>query len=56
MKSLQATLEWRIIAFITDFLVVFAITGQYKIAGSVALISSAVKTVVFYFWHRYRMK
>jgi uncharacterized membrane protein len=51
-KTLRATIEWRVIAFLTDFFVVFCITGEYKKAWIVALVAAISKTIIFYFWYK----
>lgn len=50
-KSFIKTIEWRALALIVDFLIVLTLTGNYEIASAVSIVSSTIKTIVFYFWY-----
>ena len=53
-KFVRETLEWRVIATVTDFTVIYLWTGEIKQATGLALILVVVKSTFFYFWRRFR--
>ena len=53
-KFLRYTLEWRVIATITDFTIIYLWTGKIREATGVAIILVIIKSTLFYFWRRHR--
>ncbi len=47
-KSIYKTITWRITATTTTLLLVYLLTGEMKIAGSVALLESVIKMGLYY--------
>ena len=47
-KSLFKTITWRITATTTTLFLVYLMTGEMKIAGSVALLESVLKMALYY--------
>ncbi|MTI61796.1 MAG: DUF2061 domain-containing protein [Firmicutes bacterium] len=47
-KKLLKTLSWRITATSTTLLLVYILSGELKIAGTVALLEVIVKTLIYY--------
>jgi len=47
-KSIFKTITWRIIATTTTLGLVYLMTGEMKIAGSVALLESVIKMALYY--------
>lgn len=52
-KYLRLTLEWRVIATVTDFSVIYLWTGQIKQATTIAIVLVIIKSTFFYFWRSY---
>ncbi len=48
-KSLLKTITWRISASAATILIVYILSGEMKIAGSVAVLEVIVKTLLYYF-------
>lgn len=53
-KYLKYTLEWRVIATVVDFTVIYLWTGELKQATGLALILVILKSTLFYFWRKHR--
>ncbi len=47
-KKILKTISWRITATSTTLLLVYLLSGQLKIAGTVALLEVIIKTVIYY--------
>jgi uncharacterized membrane protein len=48
--ALKETFEWRAIALVLDFLVVWLLTGQLGLAAGFTAVDFVVKTIAFYVW------
>ena len=53
-NSLKATIEWRIIASLIDFVVVYIWTGELWIAGGLTITLIILKSITFFLWHKIR--
>ncbi len=47
-KNILKTITWRITASTTTLLLVYILTGEIKIAGSVTLLEIIVKSIIYY--------
>ena len=48
-RILLKAITWRIIASIVTFLIIFLITGNVVLGGTISLIDILVKIIAFYF-------
>ncbi len=55
-RSIAKTLTWRITASLVTFLIVWIITGDWKIGGSIAVIEVITKMFFYYFHERIWIK
>ena len=56
MKWILHALEWRVIAFVADIVIVYAVTGSWKLSGALASISTITKTIIHAGWLKLRNK
>ncbi len=47
-KNILKTLTWRLTASSTSLVIVYLLSGEFKIAGSFAIIEAISKTVIYY--------
>lgn len=59
LRRVLKSVTWRVTATSTTLIIVFLLTKQFKIAGSVALLEIILKTVVYYLhetiWDKYSL-
>ena len=51
-KSVLKTITWRIAASVTTILIVWGVSGEWIIAGEVALLEILIKMLVYYVHER----
>lgn len=52
LRSIVKTITWRITGSTLTMLITYAITGNFVIAGSVAVLQAAINTVAYYIHER----
>ena len=55
-RSIVKTLTWRITASLITFVIVWIITGDWRIGGSIAAIEVITKMFFYYFHERFWIK
>ena len=51
-KTLKATIEWRILAFLIDLSIIYGFIGEYKKAWGIAILTMIIKSGIFYVWYK----
>ena len=52
IRSLLKSISWRIVATMTTIVLVFSLTGNLVISGSVGLLELVTKTVIYFLHER----
>ncbi len=47
-KILLKSITWRITATTTTMLIVYLLTGEWRLAGSAAVVEIIIKTIIYY--------
>ncbi|GAB6138651.1 DUF2061 domain-containing protein [Halanaerobaculum tunisiense] len=48
LRVILKTVSWRITATSSTLLIIYLLTGELKVAGSVALVEAVAKTVIYF--------
>ncbi|KXS43211.1 MAG: hypothetical protein AWU54_1092 [Candidatus Frackibacter sp. T328-2] len=48
LRRIFKSITWRIVATTTTILIVYSLTGEFKLAGSAALMEVLLKTAIYY--------
>jgi uncharacterized membrane protein len=51
-RSLAKTISWRITGSLSTFVISFLITGNFVVAGSIAIIQVTANTILYYLHER----
>ncbi len=51
-KTLLKTITWRLTATLTTMILVFLLSGEMKIAGTIAIFEVSIKMAIYYFHER----
>jgi uncharacterized membrane protein len=52
IRSLLKSISWRIVATLTTIVLVFSLTGNLVVSGSVGLLELVTKTVIYFLHER----
>ncbi len=52
IRSLLKSISWRIVATMTTIVLVFSLTGNLVVSGSVGLLELVTKTVIYFLHER----
>jgi len=52
IRSILKSISWRIVATLTTIVLVFALTGNLAVSGSVGLLELVTKTLIYFLHER----